>query len=186
MVYKPDIAGPGIGLDQFTFFAMSGHFLVGAPLEPVTAATLVRVRGGKVAVTDERLFTYRSNVSTAIDATGARGYLDFAEEVVAAADRSACDTAGEACTSWLLDDVGARLFRRPLLDEERTRYLATFEAGTLEDGPLEGARWVLEAMLQSPSLLYLDEVTTDDGYLDDYSMASRLSVRWARPSSVMV
>ena len=30
----------------------SGHFLVGAPLEPVTAATLVRVRGGKVAVTD--------------------------------------------------------------------------------------------------------------------------------------
>jgi hypothetical protein len=30
----------------------SGHFLVGAPLEPVTAATLVRVRGGKVSVTD--------------------------------------------------------------------------------------------------------------------------------------
>jgi hypothetical protein len=30
----------------------SGHFLVGAPLEPVTAATLVRVRGGKVSVID--------------------------------------------------------------------------------------------------------------------------------------
>jgi hypothetical protein len=30
----------------------SGHFLVGAPLEPVAAATLVRVRGGKVSVTD--------------------------------------------------------------------------------------------------------------------------------------
>ena len=30
----------------------SGHFLVGAPLEPVAAASLVRVRGGKVSVTD--------------------------------------------------------------------------------------------------------------------------------------
>ena len=30
----------------------SGHFLAGAPLEPVSAATLVRVRGGKVSVTD--------------------------------------------------------------------------------------------------------------------------------------
>ena len=29
-----------------------GHFQVGAPLEPVAAATLVRVRGGKVSVTD--------------------------------------------------------------------------------------------------------------------------------------
>jgi hypothetical protein len=30
----------------------SGHFLVGAPLEPVATASLVRVRGGKVSVTD--------------------------------------------------------------------------------------------------------------------------------------
>jgi hypothetical protein len=30
----------------------SGHFLAGAPLEPVAAATLVRVRNGKVSVTD--------------------------------------------------------------------------------------------------------------------------------------
>ena len=29
-----------------------GQFLAGAPLEPVTTATLVRVRGGKVSVTD--------------------------------------------------------------------------------------------------------------------------------------
>jgi hypothetical protein len=30
----------------------SGHFLAGAPLEPVESSTLVRVRGGKVSVTD--------------------------------------------------------------------------------------------------------------------------------------
>ena len=30
----------------------SGHFLAGAPLEPVATATLVRVRGAKVSVTD--------------------------------------------------------------------------------------------------------------------------------------
>jgi len=127
-------------------------------------------------VSDEKLFAFKSNVSSSVDLASAHGYLDFAEEVVAAADRSACASAGDGCTAWLLDDVGARIFRRPLLDDERTRYQTAFDAGNVEAGPLEGARWVLEAMLQSPSFLYLDEVTGEDGYLDGYSMASRLAL----------
>jgi len=39
-------------LDYDATLERSGHFLAGAPLEPVTSASLVRVRGGKVAVTD--------------------------------------------------------------------------------------------------------------------------------------
>jgi hypothetical protein len=119
-------------------------------------------------VTDEKLFTYRSNISTALDASGARAYLDFAEGVVAEIDLARCATD---CSAWLLDEVGPRLFRRPLSGALRDRYQALYEAG--------GAAQVLEAMLQSPSFLYVDEVVDDDGYLDDYSIAARLAfVLW--------
>jgi mono/diheme cytochrome c family protein len=127
-------------------------------------------------VADETLFTFKSNISSAVDLVAARGYFDFAEAIVAASDKSACAAADEACSAWLYDDVGARLFRRPLSDEERTRYATLFDAGAAEDGATEGARWVLESMLQSPTFLYLDEVTHEDGYLDDLAMASRLAL----------
>jgi hypothetical protein len=122
-----------------------------------------------LAVTDEKLFTYRSNVSAALDATSARGYLDFAEATVAGVDLTRC--ASEDCLGWLLDEIGPGLFRRPIEAEQRARYEALYAQGAAE-----GARWVLEAMLQSPSFLYLDEVEDDDGYLDDYSIAARLAL----------
>src|SRR5688500_5046409 len=128
-------------------------------------------------VTDEKLFTYRSNISTALDASGARAYLDFAEGVAAEVDLARC---ASDCSAWLLDEVGARLFRRPLTGEQRDRYQALYEAG--------GAAQALEAMLQSPSFLYVDEVVDDDGYLDDYSTAARLSVvLWGeRPDAALL
>jgi hypothetical protein len=130
-----------------------------------------------VGVDDEKLFTFKSNVSSAIDFAGARGYFDFAEATVLAVDRSICVQPTEACTAWLFDDVGRRLFRRPLTPGERLGYQELFAEGSAEEGgSLEGARWVLEAMLQSPSLLYMDEVAKPDGYLDDYSIASRLAL----------
>lgn len=150
---------------------------VGAPV-PLRRLTATQVERSvadvlgvkqKLNVTDERLLTFRSNVSTPIDATAARGYLDFAEGAVAAADLSRC--AGKDCLPWLLDEVGLRLFRRPLADEQRARYASLYQLGAQE-----GARWVLEAMLQSPSFTYLDEVAGDDGYLDGYSLASRMAL----------
>jgi hypothetical protein len=145
------------------------------PLRRLNASQVERTvadvlgHSGKVAVTDERLFTYRSTVSTAIDATAARGYLDFAEAAVAATDLARC--ASESCLPWLLDEIAPRLFRRPLADEQRARYQALFELGAAD-----GARWVLEALLQSPSFLYLDEVARSDGYLDDHSVAARMAL----------
>ena len=128
----------------------------------------------ELAVVDETLFTFRSNVSSSVDLVAARGYLDFAEAATAAVDLSPCSAAGSACDSWLYDDVGARLFRRPLSSDERGRLASLFTEGSSE-GSEDGARWVLQAMLQSPTFLYLDEVAREDGYLDDYSMAARLS-----------
>ena len=129
-----------------------------------------------VGVADETLFAFKSNISSSVDFVAARGYLDVAEAAVAAADLSPCSEPGQACDAWLFDDVGRRLFRRALDDDEQTRYKALFAEAVAEDGSLEGARWVLEAMLQSPTFLYLDEVATSDGYLDGTSMAARLAL----------
>jgi len=124
-------------------------------------------------VEDERLLAYRSNISTSVDAASARGYFDFASEVVAEADLASCAVD---CRDFLFDDVGRRLFRRALSDAERARYDALFELALENVSAEEAAGWVLEAMLQSPTFLYLDEVVTADGMLDDHSIAARLAL----------
>lgn len=157
---------------------------VGAPV-PMRRLTAAQVRrsvadvigvDAPVSVSDETIFNFRSNVSSSVDLVAARGYFDFAEAVVAQADKSTCAAADAACASWLYEDIAKRLFRRPLTAEERGRYEALFAAGEAEEGPTEGARWVLESLLQSPAFLYMDEATREDGYLDDYAMAARLAL----------
>lgn len=165
------------------------------PMRRLTAAQVQRTVADilgvstPVGVADEKLFTFKSNVSSSIDFVGARGYLDFAEATVLATDLSACTEPTDACTAWLFDDIGRRLFRRALTSGERAGYEELFASGSAEEGgSLEGARWVLEAMLQSPSFLYMDEVARPDGYLDDQSMASRLALTlWgANPDAALL
>lgn len=128
-----------------------------------------------LAVSDERLHTFASNVSTAIDASGVRTYYDFAERVANKVDLKRC-TDDTKCQAWLLDEVGFALFRRPLEGEQRARYQALYKQGAPD-----GARWVLSAMLQSPSFLYLDEVEGEGGYLDSFGVAARLAlVLWGQ------
>ncbi|MCA9580397.1 MAG: DUF1592 domain-containing protein [Myxococcales bacterium] len=152
------------------------------PLRRLTATQVERtvedVLGvaGDLQVSDERLATaFRSNVSSAVDTAAARAYLDFAEALVADLDGSSC-TDGD-CIEWLFGEVGPRLFRRPLTDEQRGIYLAVFQSAIEKKRSVdEGVRWTVSAFLQSPSFLYLDEVTDEDGYLDDYSIAARLAL----------
>lgn len=179
-----EITDPG-GLDPSSSAPLcTSTASVGAPV-PMRRLTAIQVErsvddilGVKLApnVSDEKLFTFRSNISSPVDFAAAHGYLDYAEAVVKSADTTACMNAEAACDAWLFDDVGRRLFRRSLSDDERTRYDALFDTGLAEGGATEGARWVVEAMLQSPTFLYLDEVVGTDGYLDDWSMASRLAL----------
>jgi hypothetical protein len=149
-----------------------------------TAAELFAV-DVRVEVADEHLLAYRSNISASVDSASARGYYDFAAAVVAGADLSRCATD---CQDWLLDEIGLQLFRRPLSAEERERYTALYELALEGGEPTEAAGWVLEAMLQSPSFLYLDEVVKADGTLDDYAMAGRLALLlWGRnPDSALL
>lgn len=79
------------------------------------------------------------------------------------------------CRDQFVRHFGLRAFRRPLTDAERRRYETLFTAQAATTGQfLDGARVVVEAMLQSPKFLFHVE-SGPDGRLRDYAMASRLA-----------
>src|SRR5205823_6006730 len=79
------------------------------------------------------------------------------------------------CRDQFVRTFGLRAFRRPLRDAEFQRYGAAFSAQARASGKfLEGARAVVEAMLQSPKFLFHTEAGPD-GRSVDYGTVSRLS-----------
>ncbi len=76
----------------------------------------------------------------------------------------------DGCKDRFVQTFGRRAFRRPLTEKESARY-----AGLMgrEDDFLDGVRLVIEAMLQSPSFLYLTQAK--DPGLAGYARASRLA-----------
>jgi hypothetical protein len=79
------------------------------------------------------------------------------------------------CRDQFVRTFGLRAFRRPLGNAEFQRYTAAFSAQARASGKfLEGARAVVEAMLQSPKFLFHVEAGPD-GRSVDYAIASRLS-----------
>ena len=128
-------------------------------------------------VSDDELLGYRSNTSSSLDTTSARTLMTAAEETTTAAVTRLMSACGGDCLSYLLDDVGLRLFRRPLEASVRDRYTALYQQALAEDGEQAAVEWTLQAMLQSPHFLYLIEEPDADaeGRLDDWALASRLS-----------
>src|SRR6185312_8829200 len=96
-----------------------------------------------------------------------------------ASDRAADD----ACATQFLTEVGRLLYRRPLEDVKLKQLVADagMAAGKLKDF-YAGLEVVLEGMLLSPEVLYVEERAEPDpqhpGHqrLDAYSLASRLSL----------
>jgi hypothetical protein len=79
------------------------------------------------------------------------------------------------CRDAFVRKFGLRAFRRPLTDDEVKRYSAAFsEQARVSRRFLDGARVVVEAMLQSPNFLFHVEAGPDGKYAD-YDVASRLS-----------
>ena len=76
------------------------------------------------------------------------------------------------CRDQFVRTFGRRAFRRPLDDREFQRYAALFNLQAARTGRfLDGARVVVEAMLQSPKVLF--RIESAGGH--DYAVASRLS-----------
>ena len=81
----------------------------------------------------------------------------------------------QKCRDAFVRGFGLRAFRRPLTDDEVKRYSAVFsEQARVSRRFLDGARVVVEAMLQSPNFLFHVEAGPDGRYAD-YDVASRLS-----------
>jgi hypothetical protein len=81
----------------------------------------------------------------------------------------------QKCRDAFVRAFGLRAFRRPLTEDEVKRYSAVFtQQARVSRRFLDGARVVVEAMLQSPNFLFHVEAGPDGRYTD-YDVASRLS-----------
>jgi hypothetical protein len=92
----------------------------------------------------------------------------------------------DACADALVDAVGLRLFRRPLVADERERYTTLFTTSRTELalGVGESASLVLEVMLQSPSFLVRMERGVAERRPDSPPVSTRSSsLRASRTSS---
>ena len=107
--------------------------------------------------------------------------LDIAEQVVEGGLDLPCEPAGSGdadCAEDIVDELGRRIWRRPLTDAEIERLGGVIawigeDAGDFDVGLTYG----LAAMLQSPHFLYRKEhgTSADGGALDGYELATRLS-----------
>ena len=99
----------------------------------------------------------------------AEAYSAAAEKLAARYIPPPCKTGD--CTGSFVREFGRRAFRRPLSTEEAKRYAKLAAAAR---GFEDGARLVVEGMLQSPSFLYRLE-SSDDPDERRWAKASRLS-----------
>jgi hypothetical protein len=107
----------------------------------------------------------RALVVTDLLADQYRSSAESIADQVDVADLVACPVASgdAACASAMVEDLGLRLFRRPLTQADVDRYLGLWTEVAADDGFEEGVRWVLVAFLQSPSFLYRSELGVQDG-----------------------
>jgi len=140
-------------------------------------------------------YTTGAAITTAGDA---RKLLEGTETLVAAAmpnlgGQVPCiddPGAAEPCARQFITQFGRRAFRRPLVEEEITRWLGLYRAQrdpAVGASFAEGIRGVTIALLQSPNFLYRRELAPGAAIKDgrfirfnSYEMASRLSYAfWA-------
>jgi hypothetical protein len=97
---------------------------------------------------------------------------------------------GRACAEQVAQTLGAKLFRRPVAAGEVSEYGALFDSVSSKSDFATGAKWMLVAMIQSPSTIYRSELGTGSGTrkLDPYELASELSYTFGGtvPSAALV
>ena len=91
-------------------------------------------------------------------------------------------SSADPCVRDALTEVGGRLWRRPMTDEEVGRYAALVDA-PFEEGqdPQLGFQYAIAALIESPNFIYvpmIGEPTEQEGVrrYTSYEMASRLSL----------
>jgi hypothetical protein len=102
--------------------------------------------------------------------------VDASERASAAlrlADLSPCPPSDE-CAPRYLDEVGRRLFRRPLTPAEHQRLLSAYQQLRATEDVDAAHRPLTQALLEAPQFLFRLEAA-DGGVVDAVSLATRLS-----------
>lgn len=86
--------------------------------------------------------------------------------------------ADVACATEFIDRYGSALFRRPLSDSERERYVAHFESVSGRSDFATGLKWTLVSLIQSPHAVYRSELGSG-GQLTPYEIASELAYNYS-------
>lgn len=116
----------------------------------------------------------------------ANAYFDAGESLAPAVATALMGTytclttaaADAACSAPAVKDLGNRLFRRPLTDEESTRYSAFLAAQAALDPPDVAVASLVRAFLLSPNMIYITELggsIAGDNALTGYEQASLIS-----------
>ena len=134
-------------------------------------------------VADEIVAGYATNTVAAISKSVAADYASAAEKIAPLAlpqvqKDSGC-ASDKACLRSYLPTLARKVFRRPLEKADMARYQAFFDVQANKWSANEAMTLVLEAMIASPSFIYVSEASTPHSKqlekLDGYSVASRLS-----------
>lgn len=134
-------------------------------------------------------------VSSYVDVASAIAF-EVAEDTTLLAMLSPClvetltlpslDPAANACIVEFVDDLGRQLTRRPLSDEDRTRFYEAYEIGGTESVS-DGLATLLMSMLITPRFLYYVEIDGEERApgqiaLTAHELAARLArVLWSAP-----
>ena len=135
---------------------------------------------------DREVRGFTNNVTAAfVDEQHLDAYASTATALAARAITDAyaalvpCATQDNACAAQFIDVFGQRAFRRPLVDAEKARYLAIFDAAITGGDFKKGVELTVRSLLISPSFLFRSELGRDDGQghfeLTPYETASALS-----------
>ncbi len=127
---------------------------------------------------------FQNNNQLLIDSARYTSYVSTAERIaddVATRWNAvlACTPGAAGCTDKLVNDLGQRIFRRPLSTTEKTDYLALAKGTADGRTEAEGMKVALAAMLSSPQFLYrseLGELSSGSIYkLNAYEIATYLA-----------
>ena len=90
----------------------------------------------------------------------------------------AASAANRACAQSFLEQYGRRLFRRPLSQADKDRYLSFFDARLAASDFKSALRWMTVGLIQSPHAIYRREVGTLSGgeyQLSQHEIAGELA-----------
>lgn len=93
------------------------------------------------------------------------------------------DPTETECAHASIERIATKAFRRPLEETERRELLELYDSGRSSEGHEEGMRRALQAIVQSPSFVYLHERTGAPGEavgLDSFQVAQRMASMLSR------